>query len=397
MGELCFRCAGKGKCDRKICILKEHLHIRKTFNDSSKKDFFGENYNIMIGHHNYPNINVGLLNTDTNIKDESIDDTKHWVENKFDINEIIQKRSMLINSSFKTNIRGFNDRLMDVFKEVSIASKPVDTEIYLNKKPEFKLVFNNEVTPHGPRVELERARITENVHIPQIVDKITNDEITSRESLKILYTKGFDNQYLTKILSSGHIGFEANKKLVPTRWSITAVDDSIGKDIIREIKNYPIISEYRIYFGSYFGNYYIILSYPEVWSYELFETMIGNFDSSHDFENYFGRKEYAHSTAGGYYAARLSILEHLKLIKKQSTCIALRFVSDEYWAPLGVWVVRQAVKNAMKSKPILFNSKEEMISFAKELCKKYNYDIEHFLDKSVLHKQINIQKKLIDY
>ncbi|HEY9701767.1 MAG TPA: hypothetical protein V6C58_04945, partial [Allocoleopsis sp.] len=228
MGDLCFRCAGKGKCDRKICILKEHLHIRKAFNDSSKKDFFGENYNIMIGHHNYPNVNVGLLNTDTTIKDESIDDTKHWVENKYDINDIIQKRSMLINSSFKSNIKGFNDRLMDVFSEVSLSDRPVDTEIYLDKKPQFKLVFNNEVSPHGPRVELERARITENVHIPKIVDKLTSDEITSRESLKILYTKGFDNQYLTKILSSGQTGLDANKKLVPTRWSITAVDDSIG-------------------------------------------------------------------------------------------------------------------------------------------------------------------------
>ena len=397
MGELCFRCVGKGKCDRKVCILKEHLHIRKAFNDSSKKDFFGENYNIMIGHHGYPKVNVGLLNTDTTVKDQSVDDTKYWVENKFEINDVIQRRSMLINSSFKASVKGFSDRLMDVFNQVSLADKPVDTEIYLDKKPQFKLVFHNEVSPHGPRVELERARITENVHIPEKVDKVVNDEITSKESLSILYNKGFDNQYLTKVLSSGQTGLSANKKLVPTRWSITAVDDTLGKEIISEIKNNQIINDYRIYFGNYFGNYYVIMMYPEIWSYELFETMIGNFESSHDYENHYGRKSYADETVGGYYAARLSILEHLRSIKRQATVIALRFVSDEYWAPLGVWVVRQAVKNSVNNKPVIFSDKESMKKYADELLKKYGYRLDHFSNQSVLNKQLSVQKKLGDF
>jgi hypothetical protein len=397
MGELCFRCIGKGKCDRPVCILKEHLHIRKAFNENSKKDFYGENYNVFIGHYGYPNVNVGLLNTDNTIKDSTVDDPKEWVSQGFDINEIIQKRSMLINSSFKSSIRGFNDRLRDVFSEVALADKPVDTEIYLNKKPEFKLVFHNEVSPHGPKVELEKARITENVHIPTKVDSIINDELTSTESLNILHGKGYENHYLTKIFSSGHLGLDTNKKLVPTRWSITAVDDTIGKNLIKEVKNYSQIDKYTIYIGSYFGNYYILLCYPEVWSYELFETMIGNKDSSHDWENYYGRKGYATETVGGYYAARLSILEQLKAIKKQTTVLALRFVSDEYWAPLGVWVVRQAVKNTMSSKPFMFDTKEEMLRFASEYIKKFGYSLDHFLNQSVLARQMNTQKKILDY
>ena len=36
---------------------------------------------------------------------------------------------------------------------------------------------------------------------------------------------------------------------------------------------------------------------------------------STDYENYYGRKEYASTTAGGYYTVRLAILEKLKEMK----------------------------------------------------------------------------------
>ncbi|HYD03798.1 MAG TPA: hypothetical protein VEC16_05885, partial [Alphaproteobacteria bacterium] len=100
---------------------------------------------------------------------------------------------------------------------------------------------------------------------------------------------------------------------------------------------------------------------------------------------------------GGYYAARLSILEHLRSIKRQATVIALRFVSDEYWAPLGVWVVRQAVKNSVNNKPVIFSDKESMKKYADELLKKYGYRLDHFSNQSVLNKQLSVQKKLGDF
>ena len=75
------------------------------------------------------------------------------------------------------------------------------------------------------------------------------------------------------------------------------------------------------------------------------------------FNSFFGRKKYAENTVGGYYAARIAVLEQLRIIKKQSSVLALRFVDpNEYIAPLGVWVVREAVRRALKSKPIIFYS-----------------------------------------
>jgi len=375
------------------------MQVQKTFNENAKKEFYGENYNVFIGRFGYPDINVGLLNIDEPKKDETIDNPLLWSKDDYDINKIIQLRSNLINSNFKTQVKGFNDRFMDLVKDVSLTDKPVDTEITLEKKPQFKVTFNQDTTPFGPSIKLEKARVTENIHIPTKVDKVVNDELKASEGLAELHKKGFDEYYLTKVFSVGNLGLDANKKLVPTRWSITAVDDTLGKDIIKEIKDYSIINSHRLYFGGHLGNNYLIMLLPEIWSYELFEMLTSSPNSSmHDYENYYGRKEYAMETAGGYYAARFSILQRLKSMKRQATVLALRLVTDEYWAPLGVWVVREAVKKAMNSKPIEFNTKEEMINYTINFAKKqFKYDLSPMINNSELLKQIRTQKKISEY
>jgi len=397
MEQLCFRCKGRGFCNRGFCAIKQKIQVQKSFNDNAKKDFYGENYNVFVGRFGYPDVNVGLLNISEPKKDETIDNPLLWSKDEYDINKIIQLRSNLINSNFKTQIKGFNDRFMDLVQDVSLADRPVDTEISLEKKPQFKLTFNQDTTPFGPSIKLEKARITENVHIPNKVDKIVNDDLTASEGLKELHEKGLDEYYLTKIFSVGNLGLDANKKLVPTRWSITAVDDTLGKNIISEIKDYPV-SNYQLYFGGYLGNNYLIMFLPEVWSYELFEMQTRSSDAMHDFEKYHGRKSYATETAGGYYAARFSILQRLKLMRRQATVLALRLVTDDYWAPLGVWVVREAVKKCMNSTPIFFESREEMLSYTiKFIREKFNYNIEPILKQSKLLKEVKNQKKISEF
>jgi hypothetical protein len=397
MNNLCFRCKGRNFCNRGFCALRQKIQVQKNFNQNSKKDFFGENYNVFVGRQGYPNINIGLLNIDIPKKDTSIDNPSLWAKDNYDISRIISLRSNLINSNFRTSIKGFNERFMEIAKEVSLSTDPVDTEISLEKKPQFKLTFNQEITPFGPSIKLERARITENPKIPKKVDSLINDEVSARESISTLYNNGFNEHYLTKILSIGNLGTKANKKIVPTRWSITAIDDTIGKGIISKVKNYKA-SGYAIYSGGYLGNEYIILCLPEPWAYELFETLVATGESSHDYEGFSGRTSYAKETAGGYYAARLGILEHLADIKRQSTIIALRFVTDDYWAPLGVWVVREAVRKTIKNKPIYFDTFKQMLDYATNMIKiKFNIDSENILKNSVLLKDITFQRKLAEF
>lgn len=73
--------------------------------------------------------------------------------------------------------------------------------------------------------------------------------------------------------------------------------------------------------------------------------------ASTDVEDFYGRKTYASNTAGGYYAARLPILEYLEKEKKQASVIAIRIELPSYWASLGVWVCREAMKKTLDRKP----------------------------------------------
>ncbi|MCK5138558.1 MAG: hypothetical protein KAQ85_01845, partial [Thermodesulfovibrionia bacterium] len=224
-------------------------------------------------------------------------------------------------------------------------------------------------------------------------------------ALNYLYSNNFDENFLSKLLSVGTLGIKKNRKLVPTRWSITASDDILGKNIINEIKNYSE-ADYMLYFGSYLGNYYLLLLFPDVWGYELFETYLPlvswnqtkEIQYTTDYEPYQGRKYYAENCAGGYYTVRLAIAEHLKKIKRQASVLAIRIITGEYAAPLGVWVTREATRKAMNNKPLSFSSRDLMLDYVKSFVKnKFGYSIDNILSSSIIIKELKTQRKLTNF
>lgn len=402
---ICVRCRGKDPslCGKKVCPIIQKISSQVKVNIQSKQDFFGASPNIFVGRFGYPNINVGILGNEGVTSEH--DNPLLWSKENYEIPRIIDLRSYLINSQFKTHIKTFNEKLLEMSQEISMASRPVDVEINLEKKPQFSLSLNQDASPHGPNVRLKKARITENPQIPKKIEKTVSDtDLKASEAITSLYEKEVDEHYLTKLLSVGNLGIKTERKLVPTRWSITAVDDTIGKNLVGEIKNYET-ANYISFFGGHLGNYYLIMFFPEVWSYELFETYLPrtvwnnpDINIMTDYEAYEGRKDYAQNTVGGYYAARLGILERLIKMKKQASVLALRFITSEYYAPLGVWVVREATRKTMGQKPLEFDSKELMLNHAKLLIrKKFGYDAEILFQKSLLLANMKNQKKLSSF
>jgi hypothetical protein len=218
------------------------------------------------------------------------------------------------------------------------------------------------------------------------VDKTLSDELTASEQISLL-SKKHDTYYLQKLFSAGLLGID--RKLVPTRWSITATDDTIGKKHLEKIRELPTLSEVLVYTGGHYGNYYVIVLLPLPFQYELFENYVGTMQMEQhvwtDYEPFSGRTNYAADTVGGYYAARLGITEHLLQLKKQAAVLAFRFVTDEYTNPLGVWVVREAVKLTLQEKPLRFATQEIALSYLKTYAsKKFQYATEKHLRQSKL-------------
>lgn len=389
---------GKGKCP--VCARNNAAFRTKTMLD--RENFTSDAVAPFVGRFGYPNVNIGILAPPEQSEDSWLYDApKFWSGNNYDIPSIVSFRSSLLNSRSNMNIRK-RQKLLEISQDVAMSSRPFDVDIELEEKPMFRLQTDSNMAPTGANAKLKKISITENPKIHTKIYKVFGDtDMKAIEAVNYLYKNNFDENFLTRMLSVGTFGMKKDRKLVPTRWSITATDDIIGKNLIKEIKNFSEINSYSAFFGSYLGNYYLIMMFPGIWSYELFEMYAQrnwNFMKplrfSTDHENYSGRKNYAENTVGGYYTVRLGILEKLKEMKKQASVLALRFITDEYAMPLGVWVTREAARKTLQNS-IQFSSKELMLEYAKKLAKKkFNYNADFLLRESTLLKNINAQSKL---
>ncbi len=377
-----------------------HLRVKNEF----KQDFQGSSPALFIGKFGYPNVSVGFLSPQFSGDTSYYDSPKSWSKRDAAIGDIASLRYELVNSRMTGNINKLSGRFMEIIHEIGMASKAAEMEVSLNKTPQLQNRQEKEIIPFGPAGEVKKARITTNTKVDSRVERVVSDtDLKAAPAVISLYNKGFEESFLNRLISAGNLGVERNRKLVPTRWSITAVDDTIGKNLIEEVKKYPQ-GEYLAYFGGSWGNYYMIMFFPDIWSYELFETYVnmqvnpwskaGYFYST-DYENYAGRKNYAEECAGGYYACRLGVLDKMKELKRQGSCLALRFITSEYNIPLGVWVCREAARKCLSQKPISFSSEELMLQYSKEFTrKKFGFELDLLLKESRLLRDGKKQKKL---
>ena len=355
----------------------------------------------------YPLVNVGILSPLERDEDAWIyDDAEFWAKNNFGIRDVVSLRESLLNSRFQSNVtsaRSNEKKFVEMAQELALSSRPVDLEIEIKGKvgPGFKR--DRVVIPQGMNAPLKKVKITGNVKIDSKLDKVMNDDIKAVEAVEFLYHNNFSEYTLSKVLSVGVLGLKKDRKLVPTRWSITATDDMIGKKLLEKIRDYPWIENHELFFGEFMGNCYLIMLFPNLFSYELFELYLpgsswnpGNeIKASTDMEDFYGRKNYASNTAGGYYAARLPILEYLEKEKKQASVLAIRIELPSYWAALGVWVVRESVKKAMENKKLAFPDMKEMLESARKIGMiKFGYDPSKILKKSKILENIKTQTTL---
>ncbi|GAH12399.1 unnamed protein product, partial [marine sediment metagenome] len=111
-----------------------------------------------------------------------------------------------------------------------------------------------------------------------------------------------------------------------------------------------------------------------------------------DFEFYEGRKNYASNITGAYYAARKSVCEYLYKIKKQARVLIFREVSGGYVVPLGVWVIRETVNNAMwTNTPIKLDNFNDAIS---KMAEGFLVEFKHWKKSSKLINYIQTQRTL---
>jgi len=398
---LCVACkAARGLCGIDPCPLLQRVqhHLPKV--RVAGKDLFGSSPpSLFVGRHGYPHVTVGPMLPPEHLDDDRahrLDDPASWMDS-LTIPDVVGLRSGLVRTTHRVRVHDASapDRITRLSQELAVAARPVDTEVHLSRVPRFTAAHVGEFTaPHGPTVEVERAQLAENVRVERRVEAVTSDtDLLAQEGLVDLYRNGTDPYQLERILSAGMLGRGARRRLVPTRWAITATDDALGKALIGQVRDLPTVDGPVVHAAERFGNRFFVLLLPRVWGFELVEAWLkGSFWAlagprgdaaapavpmgpaappgpsmpsapsapragpvlASDHEDHRGRTAYAANTTGGYYATRIAVLEHLIRIRCQAAAVVLREITDAYTTPLGVWVVREACRRAMAAPGLPF-------------------------------------------
>lgn len=406
--ELCVSCKGTQlKCGMSACPIIKAFEIKPKANAKIETISFGKfihgpSPQIFVGSGNYPNVFAGpssLLFPD-DLDPKKVANPKEWVGLSLD--EIIEMRYSTAQNlrQVKAVPNEIKSPHIESMQEVALASNVVEIEGVLKRTLKTSVTLDPITQPFGPRTEIEQFQLTTNPKIPRKVDSVLHDDLPATLQLHELQKAGYDVYYLQNVFASGLFGKEANKKIVPTRWTITAIDDSLGKEFIREIKDFPSINDLFVFAGGILGNYFTIVLLPGLWTFENFEAWAPNSiytlgtkgflsvdaEGFNAITRYKGRSTYP-SQAGGYYAARLAVLEYLHRIKRQATVISIREITPEYTIPAGVWVVREAARNAMAQNPTKLASKADLLDYLKRKLRRPVSDI---ITKSKLLGQLSL-------
>lgn len=382
--KLCLSCKGKNLCGCP-CPLLSGLEIQKQ---KLSKDFFGPAVSVFVGRHGYPNVFAGPVAATSN---------EAQTENLFGMKypDIIRIRTAMLRSKDRQNIFS-KDSFIEKVQELAMAEKPADIEMEFRKEPHYSIIFSEILQPMGPSVEIKSLKIASNPAISRKADYIISDELPANESGFLLYEQGYDVQKVSTIFSSGILGIR--KKLVPTRWSVTATDDIIAKRLIEKIKDFGTISNFMVCESQYMDNHFVTLLMPGGWEFENFEAWTpGSFwapglesvEIVEEYESFEGRKNYADKQVGGYYASRLAAAEALHDMKKQARVVVFREIHEGYVIPLGVWVVRETARHAFENTK-KFQSLEEALDYVKE---RLRVPLGEYLKKS----RILGQKRIADF
>jgi hypothetical protein len=313
---------------------------------------------VFVGRLGYPKVSIGPM-VPPQFGDTSILDTPEmWLGRPID--QIVDYRYSLVRGNMKADVLDAREPngLLSSLQELAMASKPVDSELHLTKAPRKILTLSEDTQPYGPSAPLAKFKLGNTSVDRRIETSYYDRDLKAVDAVTEMYRKGVLVTRIQKAFSLGMFGNGGRRRIVPTRWSITAVDSTLSLDLVDRVKHYPTIDEYRVYSFSVYDNQYVAILLPEHWRFEWIEAWFPNTTWNQytnepymigDYEEYFGRKTYAR-VGGCYYSTRLAVTEALDAERRQAAAVVLRETYPGYLMPLGVWNVRESIRSLMKQK-----------------------------------------------
>jgi hypothetical protein len=396
----CLKCRGtKLLCGKEQCPILVKFYSMKSLALSNQLEGSSPP-SVFIGRYGYPKVNIGPMIPPRKGDTSLIATPERWIGKSID--EIVNFRSQLVRGKYPINVKKFDDRIANLTREMALSKKSVDAEVEFEKIPRGFISLYDDLQPHGPSGKIKDLDI-DNPKFDHLIERAFYDtDLVAKDAVIELYENGALISSIQKAFSVGAFGLGKERKFVPTRWSITAVDSMIGEKLAEEVKKNPLINEYRVYKSEQFDNRWAILMMPTSWRYESIEAWFPSttWNPSKkkiviygDHEFYDGKKEYA--TIGGcYYAARLAVSEKLNEERRQAGVVVLREIHPGYIMPVGVWNVRENVRNALRKKPRKFDSLSNALL---SISESMDIPIKEWIDSSAILTNLIRQSRIEDF
>lgn len=304
---------------------------------------------VFIGRWSYPKVYAGPMMVGETGDTYIMDSPESWIGENKTQDEIINYRMNLVRGKQLIKIDDLENPFVEKLQDISLASKSIDSEAQFKKRPRGA-VLSEDSMPHGPSAAIEKFDIDAVRWDKQLEKTFYDTDLRASEAVTKLHDKDVPFSAMQKAFSVGAIGTRYKRKLVPTRWSITACDSTLADEFLKEVRRFDQIDTYRVYEYGSLKNYYTIILTPTEWQYEWYEAFIKLMNKEElifsDYEKNSGKKEY--STVGGcFYTCKMTVLDALRKERKQAGLIVLREAYEGY-VPLGVFNVRENIKEAMQ-------------------------------------------------
>ncbi len=361
---------------------------------------------VFVGRFGYPKVSIGPM---ISLEDEGSADIsmydcpEQWHDTTLD--DILRFRLTMVRGKVRVHVDDAtptkSNRITSIIQELAMAKLQVYAEMLLKHKPSG-ISLSEYLPPSGPSAEVERLKVGY-IRVDDRIEKAYYDDLSAREAIVQLYNQGTGISSIVRALSAGCLGYKSRRRFVPTRWSITAVDDTISRALIEEIRDEPSIDEYIVYSREVSMNRFLCILMPGAWEFEWVEAWFPNtvwnaygsgYEMIGDHEGYRGRKEYA-KVGGCYYSARLAVSEHLASMKRQARVLMLREIYPGFNIPVGVWFVREHVRAMLKGNGARFTDIDDALKYAMSMLK---IPLKEWTREShMLRGMKGYQTRLLDY
>lgn len=360
-------------CGLSYCPIMVKTYVKPKIAGIGKQELSGSSPpSVFVGRFGYPKIKLYPSSPPIHGETSVYEDAGKWLS--VGMEEFLSMRLSLVRGGIDVKVKDASNpsNLFQNVQLMSLSTKPVEVEMkFLKNINTDKILLSEYVPPMGPSAPLNNI-LTGNIKLDNRVERAYYDtDLKAQGAMWTLYSSGESVSLISKALSTGSFGVKTSRKAVPTRWSITAVDKNLSDRMVQDIKGFETVDKYLTFARKVNGNLFLAILPPSTWKYEWGESWFPGsawnwFGTDPqveiDYENYWGRKDYP-GIGGCYYASRIAVSEYLEGIKRQSAPILWREIYPGFNLPVGVWFVRENLRELFKQKPVECETLEDALRY----------------------------------